>query len=114
MKYWVNFSCGHTEQVELFGKQTDRYRTIEYWEQRGICSKCYREQKDMENAVGCNEVRMPYREYKTEYPNCKTKAGSYDGEAKTIIVYVPEGYVREPSDEEKIRQELTRMKKSGK
>lgn len=33
---------------------------------------------------------MSYKDYKTDYPNCKTKAGSYDGEKKTIVVFVPE------------------------
>lgn len=110
MKYWVNFSCGHTEEVALFGKHEDRYRRIEYLERCGVCSKCYQEQKDMENSVGCHEVRMHYKEYKNDYSNCKTKSGSYDGETKTIIVYVPEGYVREPSDEEKLQQMFASMR----
>lgn len=89
MKYYVNFSCGHTEMKELFGKTSEREKKIAYWEKYGICSRCYREQKEIENSIDCDEVEMLYGDYKRNYSNCKTKAGSYNGETKTIIVYVP-------------------------
>lgn len=87
--YWVNFSCGHEERIELFGKLTERERKIKYFEERGICSCCYKEQKEMEKSIGCEEVEMLYKDYKLKYANCQTKAGSYNGTTKTIIVYVP-------------------------
>lgn len=90
-KYMVNFSCGHTEERELFGKVALRMQKIEWWERKCVCSACYQEQKDIENSIDCDEVEMSYRQYKTEYANCKTKSGSYNGETKTIIVYVPTG-----------------------
>ncbi len=90
MKYDVNFSCGHEATIELFGKNEERHRKIEYLEKFGVCPKCYQEQKEIENSLGCKEVKMLYKEYKRDYPECKTKAGSYDGDEKTIIVYVPE------------------------
>lgn len=89
MKYDVMFSCGHKETVQLFGKVSERERRIAYWESCGICSECYREQKEIKNSLGCDEVEMSYRAYKTDYPNCKVKSGSYNGETKTIVVYVP-------------------------
>lgn len=89
MKYVVDFSCGHSEQVELFGKTADRERKIAYLEKNCVCSACKAEQKNIENSIGCEEVTMSYREYKTEYPNCKTVQGSYNGTDKTITVYVP-------------------------
>jgi hypothetical protein len=49
MKYDVNFSCGHTETIELFGKNTERKRKIEYFEQYGMCSTCYKAQKEAEH-----------------------------------------------------------------
>lgn len=88
MKYEVNFSCGHKEEIQLFGKVSERERKIAYFEKSGICSCCYREQKEIEKSIGCEEVEMSYREYKTNYANYKTKSGSYNGETKTIIVYV--------------------------
>lgn len=88
-KYNVKFSCGHEETIQLFGKEKDRKRKIDYFMNYGICSDCYREQKEIEKSIDCEEKEMPYREYKTNYSDCKTKAGSYNGETKTIIVYVP-------------------------
>lgn len=88
MKYEVNFSCGHKEEIQLFGKVSERERKIAYFEKSGICSCCYKEQKEIEKSIGCEEVEMSYREYKTNYADCKTKSGSYNGETKTIIVYV--------------------------
>ena len=90
MKYDVKFSCGHEETVQIYGSASERERKINYFEMKGICSCCYREQKEIEKSIGTKEVEMSYREYKTNYADCKTKSGSYNGETKTIIVYVPE------------------------
>lgn len=89
MKYDVRFSCGHTETTELFGKTADREARIKYFETVCVCKACYKEQKNIEASIGCTEIEMSYREYKTSYASCKTKAGSYDGTKKTIVVYVP-------------------------
>ena len=89
MKYDVDFSCGHNEVVQLFGKVRERERRIAYWECYGLCSKCYREQREIEKAIGCDEVEMSYREYKNKFSSCKTKDGSYNGITKTIVVYIP-------------------------
>lgn len=93
MKYDVRFSCGHTEVKELFGPTNGRMAKISYWEKYGICSQCYREQKDIEMSINNDLVEMTYRQYKTEYPNYKTKPGSYNGKTKTIMVYVPKKVV---------------------
>lgn len=90
MKQSVRFSCGHEATVELFGKNADREKKIDYYKNYGVCPNCYKEQKEIEKSIGTAEVEMSYREYKTNYANCKTKAGSYDGIKKTIVVYVPE------------------------
>lgn len=87
--YNVKFSCGHEERIELFGKMTERDNKIKYYERYGVCPCCYREQKEMEKAAGCEEREMYYGDYKKNFADCKTKAGSYNGTAKTIIVYVP-------------------------
>lgn len=88
--YDVKFSCGHEERKQLYGKTSDRHNKIAYWEREGICTACWREQQEIEKSIGCKEVEMLYREYKLNYSDCKTKAGSYNGEKKTIVVYVPE------------------------
>ena len=45
MKYDVTFSCGHTQTVQLFGKSADRARKIDFFEKRGVCSNCFKEQR---------------------------------------------------------------------
>lgn len=35
-KYDIKMSCGHVQTVELFGKDKDRQRKIEYFEDRGL------------------------------------------------------------------------------
>lgn len=89
MKYDVKFSCGHTHTVELFGKTSERERKIKWYEEVAVCPDCYREQKEIEMQITHNEIEMFYGDYKRNYPNYKTKPGSYNGETKTIIVYVP-------------------------
>ena len=53
-----------------------------------------------ENAENCEEVVMSYREYKENYADCKTKAGSYDKTEKTIVVYVPKKEEKEEKEED--------------
>ena len=45
--YDVGHSCGHTVEVELFGKVSHRYEKIE-WMERQLCPDCYREMKAKE------------------------------------------------------------------
>jgi hypothetical protein len=61
-KYNVTFSCGHTEVVDLVGKNTERERKISYFERSGICSTCYRAQQDAKRAAeiaSYNSVNLP-------------------------------------------------------
>lgn len=90
MKVMVTRSCGHTEQVEVFGKNSDRERKLKWYEET-CCKDCYRDHIHADD----KEVEMPYREYKLNYSDCKTKPGSYNPRTKTVVVYVPEGYVEE-------------------
>lgn len=45
-KYDVTFSCGHTETIQLFGKETDRQRKISWYEKHGLCPECHRKQQE--------------------------------------------------------------------
>ena len=44
-------SCGHEQEVELFGKTSARERKISYFETQGLCKACYSKkmQVEMEN-----------------------------------------------------------------
>lgn len=48
-KYEVNFSCGHTEIVQLIGSYKDRDSKIAWMKEHGICSECYKAKKAKEN-----------------------------------------------------------------
>jgi hypothetical protein len=92
-KYYVNYSCGHEGRVELYGKGADRERKIAYYEKYGVCPECYKEQKRIEAEAeaeknGLKETEVSYREYKLNYPDAKTVPGSYNGETKTIKIYI--------------------------
>ena len=41
-KYRVRMKCGHEEWVELFGRDVDRRKKIEYFESSRLCKECYR------------------------------------------------------------------------
>lgn len=45
-KYTIKMSCGHEQEVTLFGKNSDRERKIHYFETQGLCKECYK--KEME------------------------------------------------------------------
>lgn len=91
MKYNVKFSCGHEQEIQLFGPTKERERKIQYYEDYGMCSDCYNKKQDKENSKGCEAVDMFYGDYKEKYSKCKTKRDSYNPETKTIVVFVPEG-----------------------
>ena len=38
-------SCGHEDEVALFGKSAERDRKIQYFEKFGLCKECYKQQK---------------------------------------------------------------------
>lgn len=48
-KHIVVMSCGHEQEVQLFGKSDERERKIRYYEEYGLCKECYKKTKDEEN-----------------------------------------------------------------
>ena len=100
MKYDVTFSCGHTEEIQIYGKAEERERKIKYFGKSGLCPECYKQKMNEEKAESCEEVEMKYSEYKENYADCKTKSGSYDKEEKTIVVYLPKQDEKEEDSRE--------------
>ena len=101
MKYTVTFSCGHTEEVELFGKGSDRERKIAWYEKSGLCPECYKAMKEAEKKNNSVAYIAPYGEYKTikqqfendnVYGVFETAKNSYNAMNKTIKVYVKKQY----------------------
>lgn len=89
MKYIVKFSCGHEEEIQVYGSREERERKVKYFEECGLCHDCYVAEKKGKLGVETKEVEMFYGDYKRDYNDCTTKAGSYDKKSKTIIVNVP-------------------------
>ena len=58
-KYTIKFSCGHTEERQLFGKHSDRERKIQYFEESGLCTECWKAEQGLqqkrENAEAAEE-----------------------------------------------------------
>lgn len=90
MKYDIKFSCGHTETVQLFGKESERYRKIAFFEEQGQCSCCYQKQKNEKASNGCHKETMLYRDYKNGFSEFETERGSYNPETKEINVFIPD------------------------
>lgn len=63
MKYEIMMSCGHEDTVELFGKERERDRKIEYLKIHGLCKECYRKKKEEETkkeGLIFNATVLPY------------------------------------------------------
>jgi hypothetical protein len=43
----INYSCGHSDRIQMYGPTSGRERKKE-WMERGICPDCYRKQKKEE------------------------------------------------------------------
>ena len=106
MKVWIKRSCGHEEQIEVFGKVSEREYVIRR-EENKVCRKCY----EAEKYADYDEVEMTYSEYKRNYADCKTKSGSYDAKNKTIVVYVPRQEQETKPDTDTIEGRKTAIQK---
>ena len=50
MKYDVNFSCGHEATIELFGKNEERHRRIDYLEKFESALNAIKSKKKLKKA----------------------------------------------------------------
>ncbi len=90
MLFTIDHVCGHCADHQIYGTNTHGEREIKAEKlAKTLCPECYAKQQASQNeGHAVEEKEMSYREYKTDYPNNKTKPGSYDSKYKTIIVYV--------------------------
>lgn len=91
--YNVKYSCGHEDRIQLYGPERERRSKIEYLERR-VCKACWEEQRRIDAEAkakrdGLVEVEVSYREYKEKWPEAQQIPGSYNGESKTIHIYLP-------------------------
>lgn len=59
MKYTVTYSCGHTHEVQLYGKTADRERKIKWMEEQAVCPDCYKAQKEATAKAQAEENGLP-------------------------------------------------------
>lgn len=48
-KYYITMSCGHDEEVTLYGKIKDREGKIKWFEENGLCKECYKAKMQEQN-----------------------------------------------------------------
>ena len=110
MRCRVKYACGHSGVVYLDGPMERIYRRMDLFSHM----RC----RDCVDADGTKLVTMPYRQYRNDFAVCRTKADSYDPDAKTICVYVPEDYEANGSTgadyrSEEVRAAIAVLRKSG-
>lgn len=61
-KYNILMSCGHEEEVALFGANSEREKKIQYLKTYGLCKVCYKEhmnEKESEEPLNFNATVLP-------------------------------------------------------
>lgn len=72
MKYDVTFSCGHTEEIQIYGKAEERERKIKYFGKSGLCPECYKKKmKEDSREVFGKALNAALEELKKENENTK-------------------------------------------
>lgn len=51
MKYTIRFSCGHTEIRNLKGSKSECESLVEYFKEKGICKRCYKNKLSFEEQI---------------------------------------------------------------
>lgn len=84
--------CGKKFKIEKIVRNATERESYEEWARKNItvCLTCLKKQ-EIENAVERGDAtieRMLYKDYKNEWPTCKTVPDSYDAETKTVDVVI--------------------------
>lgn len=58
-KYEVTYKCGHKGIVELFGKESERQRKIEWYEENCICPECYAAEQAAKREAEAQKYALP-------------------------------------------------------
>lgn len=93
-KYSIVFSCGHEERIELLGPVKDRERKIAYFQEQGLCSECYRKQRQAKQRIKPTS-RIKYAEYKAKDLIYEAIKDTYNADDKTIEVMLKDLYLLE-------------------
>lgn len=89
----VNFSCGHSAEVNLSNNEQKRREKIAELELTGLCPDCRKaewEKEDEKNSVGCCSVLISEASYKEMYPQCKERLTGVPSKEKGFtFIYLP-------------------------
>lgn len=90
MKYTIKMSCGHIQEMELYGCHEHLEDKINFFKTSSVCGKCYiKEQLKNNLATGYEEVRVSYHDYKYRYASLAYILDSYNKVDRTVIVCMP-------------------------
>ena len=67
--YTINYTCGHSDREQLYGKETERQKHIAWAERNKMCPQCYRAEQDRQRATALETA-------KAESSGLPTLAGS--------------------------------------
>lgn len=89
----VNFSCGHTAEVNLSNNEQKRLEKKAELELTGLCPECRKaewEKEDAKNSFGCCSVLISEEAYKEQYPHCKERLTGVPSKDKGFtFIYLP-------------------------
>ena len=57
-KYNARYSCGHAEEVQLYGPEKDRQRKLEWYSKSGTCRACYKANQEAERAAQAEAAKQ--------------------------------------------------------
>lgn len=95
--YDVDFACGHTGSIQLYGNDERRKNRIEYLEQFGICPTCYKKEQEAAREKKCAEN------------NSMNDAGYL-----TVTFYLSEQYIDKPHSVQSVQIAAVKMQGSPK
>lgn len=88
----VNFSCGHTEEVNLSNDEKIRAEKIKELEQSGLCPACRKaqyEKEDKENSKNMVCVRIKKDIYKEKFNGYAQRQTGFPKEKEYTYIFVP-------------------------
>lgn len=88
----VNFSCGHSAEVNLPNNEQKRLEKIAELELTGLCPECRRkeyEKEDQKNAKTNVCARISNEKFEKEFSECKPRMTGFPKEKDYSYVFIP-------------------------
>ena len=88
----VNFSCGHTAEVNLANDQQKRKEKIAELEMYGKCPECRKEEFEAKDKLSAKSgvcVRLSKEKYEKEFSDCPLRLTGFPKENDFVYAYIP-------------------------